>query len=319
MKRELHPLCTFFPRLADDEFEALKADIAANGQTHPIYTLDGMILDGGNRYRALAELGIEPRTVEYTGGNPVQFVLSSNLRRRHLSPGQAAAIVSATQDWGKAHVAGSNQHQAKSSGPATLPDHMATVADRAEVSGAGERTQRMADKLVKEAPPELVKEVTEGRKSLPKALEEIDPKPRKAKPAPEPAEPPTQEGTDAPPPPAQKPVKPSELEAENERLKKQVAALEAQNQEAFRLVDELQAEVESLSKILDAGDREAEWHAEIKRLTSALANMTWSRDEYMNGKAALTRELKAKNRKIEHLEKRNKELQAQLDGMKEGF
>jgi hypothetical protein len=55
--------------------------------THPIYTLDGVILDGGNRYRALCELGIEPVMIEYTGSNPTQFILSSNLLRRHLSQG----------------------------------------------------------------------------------------------------------------------------------------------------------------------------------------------------------------------------------------
>lgn len=306
---DLHPLCTFFPRLADDEFSALKADIEANGQTHPIYVLDGMILDGGNRYRALCELGMEPRTVEYTGGNPVQFVLSSNLRRRHLTPGQAAAIVSAAQDWGKAHVAGSNQHQAKASGPATLPDHMATVADRAGVSGAGERTQRMADKLVKEAPPELVKEVTEGKKSLPKALDEIDPKPRKAKPKasaddfpPDSAPPPEP----APKPP--KPAKPSDLEAENERLKAENESLRERLVELGHAAGELQAELDSLTKILDAGDRETAWHDEIKRLTRLVEVERDQKNGFMNGKAEFQRLVQSRDRQIKKLEKEIKEL-----------
>jgi hypothetical protein len=102
---ELHPLCTYFPRMSEDEFNSLKDNIQHNGQTHPIYTLDGMILDGGNRYRALCELGIAPLIIEYTGSNPTQFILSSNLHRRHLTQGQSAAIVSASQSWVKAHVA----------------------------------------------------------------------------------------------------------------------------------------------------------------------------------------------------------------------
>jgi len=53
--------------------------------------------------------------------------------------------VASAQDWAKAQAAGSNQHKAKAeSGPARLPDHLATVAQRAAESGASERTQRMA-------------------------------------------------------------------------------------------------------------------------------------------------------------------------------
>jgi len=176
---DLHPLCSYFPRMSDSEFNALKSDINANGQLHPIFIIDGMILDGGNRYRALTELGIAPICEEYTGNNPVQFVLSSNLHRRHLTQGQAAAIVSATQDWAKAHpayrVAKEVGTSAALSKNQTAQVPLDTVADRAAESGTGERTQRKADKLVKNATPELVKQVTTGEKSLNQALKEIEP------------------------------------------------------------------------------------------------------------------------------------------------
>lgn len=171
---ELHPLCTYFPRMSDDEFSALKESIQLNGQTHPIYTLDGMVLDGGNRYRALCELGIEPVLVEYTGTNPAQFILSSNLHRRHLSQGQSAAIVSASQSWITAH-------QATTPSPSTADSATA----RAKQAGVGQRTQQLADKLIKEAPAELVKEVIDGKKSLNKAIKEISP-PKPVLPKPEP-------------------------------------------------------------------------------------------------------------------------------------
>lgn len=176
---ELHPLCSYFPRMSDSEFNALKSDINVNGQLHPIFILDGMILDGGNRYRALTDLGITPICEEYTGNNPVQFVLSSNLHRRHLTQGQAAAIVSATQDWAKAHPAHRVAKEAGTSAALsknqTAQVPLDTVADRAAESGTGERTQRKADKLVKNATSELVKQVTTGEKSLNQALKEIDP------------------------------------------------------------------------------------------------------------------------------------------------
>ncbi len=160
---ELHPLCTYFPRMSDDEFNALKANLKQHGQTHPIYTLEGMILDGGNRYRALSELGIEPITVEYTGSNPTQFILSSNLHRRHLSQGQSAAIVSASQSWITAQA------------DLDANEQLTSVADRAKQSGVGQRTQQLADKLIKEAPADLIQEVIDGKKSLQKAIKEITP------------------------------------------------------------------------------------------------------------------------------------------------
>lgn len=162
---ELHPLCTYFPRMSKDEFNALKDNLQHNGQTHPIYTLDGMILDGGNRYRALCELGIDPVMIEYTGSSPTQFILSSNLLRRHLTQGQSAAIVSASQSWLKAQAVATLENTAQ----------LDTAIARAKQSGVGQRTQQLADKLVKEAPAELVKEVIDGTKSLNKALKEITP------------------------------------------------------------------------------------------------------------------------------------------------
>jgi len=178
MSLDLHPLCTLFPRLSGAEFDALRDDIKANGLRQPIVLHEGMILDGGNRYRACIEAGVEPEFAPFEGGNLVSFVLSANLHRRHMTPGQQAAIVASAQDWAMSQVAGSNQHVTR--GPATLPDHkgatlpdrLSTVAERAAQSGASERTQRMADKVAK-ADPELAKKVAQGAVSLPKAVETI--------------------------------------------------------------------------------------------------------------------------------------------------
>ena len=174
MTYELHPLCTLFPRLSGAEFTSLCDDIAANGLRSPIVLHDGMILDGGNRYRACLEAGVDPVFTEFDGGNLVSFVLSVNLHRRHMSAGQQAAIVASAQDWATAQQHGGARRGDQA---ATLP--LETVAQRAAQSGAGERTQRMADKVAK-ADPELSRQVAHGEVSLPKALAKVENKPARA-------------------------------------------------------------------------------------------------------------------------------------------
>lgn len=168
---KLHPLCTLFPRMEGAEFEALKKDIKANGLRSPIVVHKGMVLDGGNRFRACADLGIKPETVEFAGGNIVSFVLSANLHRRHMTAGQQAAIVASATDWAKAHRHGGDR---KSDQAEALP--LDSVSARAAVAGATERTQRDADKLVREH-PKLAKQVAQGKKSLYRAVQETKPEP----------------------------------------------------------------------------------------------------------------------------------------------
>lgn len=171
MSYELHPLCTLFPRVTGAEFDGLVADIKAHGLRQPIVLHGGMILDGGNRYRACVEAGVEPVFQEFQGDSLVSFVLSANLHRRHLSAGQQAAIVASAQDWAKAQTVGKPK-----SGNVT---GLATVAERAAKSGASDKTQRMADKVAK-ADPELAKKVAHGEVSLPKAVQKVEAKTKKA-------------------------------------------------------------------------------------------------------------------------------------------
>jgi hypothetical protein len=91
-----HEIANLFPLLEGADFEALKKDIQAHGVREPVWTYQGKIIDGRNRARACAELGIEPPTREWDGnGSLADFVLSLNLHRRHLSPEQKRAIVAA--------------------------------------------------------------------------------------------------------------------------------------------------------------------------------------------------------------------------------
>lgn len=281
MSYELHPLCTLFPRVVGAEFDALVADVKANGLRQPIVLHDGMILDGGNRYRACVEAGVEPGFIDFDGESLVAFVLSANLHRRHLSPGQQAAIVASAQDWAKANSRGGDR---KSDQSATL--HFDSAEKRAAESGASLRTQKMADKVAK-ADPELAKKVAHGEVSLPKAAAKVDgKKPKKSK----------RELNAVPDEikdydPRDDELKAahqaaSELAAENDRLKDQIAveamdASEDAKTEAAKTIEELRTRV----KVLEAEN------AAIKA----------NRDQYLNENAQLKKQCSIQQREIKKL------------------
>ena len=181
MTYELHPLCTLFPRMDADDFAALVEDIRANGLREPITLHDGMILDGGNRYRACLEAGVEPTFQTFAGDHIASYVLSANLHRRHLSAGQRASIVSSVADFAKAHpphrVAASKKEEGN------VPP-LSTVAERAQASKVDRKTQKQADRVAK-ASPELSQKVAAGEIPLAKALEQVTGK-KRTKPQPKP-------------------------------------------------------------------------------------------------------------------------------------
>lgn len=87
---EFHPAADIFPLLEGEEFDALVADIKANGQLARIILKDGKVLDGRNRLRACLAAGIEPSFAceAYSDQitDPTAYVISANIRRRHLDP-----------------------------------------------------------------------------------------------------------------------------------------------------------------------------------------------------------------------------------------
>src|SRR5216683_8344254 len=105
-----HEAAGIFPMMDEADYQELKADIAANGLRQKIVTYQGRVLDGRNRYRACIETGVEPRLWEYPGDDPVGYVVSLNLRRRHLNESQRALIAvelansNRGRDWSKAQI-----------------------------------------------------------------------------------------------------------------------------------------------------------------------------------------------------------------------
>jgi len=90
-----HPLADLFPLIEGREFEDLVADIKANGLIEDIVLYDGMILDGRNRYRACIAADVPPMVHDATKWieDPAAYVVSANIRRRHLTHGQKRGVI----------------------------------------------------------------------------------------------------------------------------------------------------------------------------------------------------------------------------------
>lgn len=278
MDYELHPLCTLFPRIIDDEFVALTADIKTHGLREPIILHDGMILDGGNRYRACKAAGVAPNFLTFGGGNLVEYVLSSNLHRRHLSAAQRSAITAAVTDWATAQAHGGNRKADQEQIVA-----LETVKKRAEVSNTSEYTQKKADKVAKKD-PELIQAVARGEVSLDHAVEQVT---KKRKPKSE---------VLVPDPKQQDDLREQELSLLDQRI------------------IELEAEIERLKEVLAIGiipeeDQEEAKAliADLKRknetLEASLRGTEKSRDYFQNENAQMKRQISLWKNKYEKLKK----------------
>lgn len=184
---KVHPLADLFPLIEGDEFGALVADIKANGLNEPIWLHgDGSILDGRNRFRACQVAGVQPRYRTWTGtGSPVAFVLSQNLRRRHLNASQCAVLALEVERQ-LSIEAKERQRKAAARGGAARPAAAPKVPEIVPEPSRENESREQAGKLVgvsgryvqdakavQAKAPELVKRIEKGEITLPEAKKEI--------------------------------------------------------------------------------------------------------------------------------------------------
>jgi hypothetical protein len=89
-----HELASFYPMHDKSRFAELVEGMRQSGyrDEFPVVIYEGKILDGRNRYAAAIEAGVEPFIVQFSGDDPVEFVVQANSNRRDLEPGQRVAI-----------------------------------------------------------------------------------------------------------------------------------------------------------------------------------------------------------------------------------
>ena len=92
---KLHKYCGLLPRMMDDEFQALKADIQAHGLLDAIVTYEDSILDGRHRYTICEALEVKPTYIQFESlgykGSALDFVISKH-QRRNLTADQKAIL-----------------------------------------------------------------------------------------------------------------------------------------------------------------------------------------------------------------------------------
>jgi hypothetical protein len=175
--------------------QGLADDIREHGQREPVVLFDGAVLDGRNRLRACELAGVEPVfvTVEsYEVGDPIDFVLSLNEKRRHMTDSQLATLavdvnaLNAVLAAERARAGRAAGLEARWSGNGPLPDHPApernndgrSLTQSAKQVGAGINStatmaavQRVAPEVFAAVKSGAIKAVTDAKRiaALPEA------------------------------------------------------------------------------------------------------------------------------------------------------
>jgi ParB-like chromosome segregation protein Spo0J len=152
-----HPVANLFPMLGEQAFRELCADIEAHGQMSPIWIHEGQIVDGRNRHRACLELGIEPWFSEWDQrGTLVDFVLSLNLRRRHLTPTQKATVAFRMLPMLEAEAKERQVRKPADAAPEILPEQRSDSRDQAAaLVGVSGKYVSDVKRIAREAPEKL--------------------------------------------------------------------------------------------------------------------------------------------------------------------
>lgn len=282
---KIHPIADIFPRMSDDEFRELVTDIDTYGVREPAWTWNKQVIDGRHRVQACEELGIKCPTREYDGSEAelVAFVLSLNLKRRHLNASQRAMVA--------ANLTALSIGEKEDAPPiGGLP----TVQQSAELMNVGTRSVERAKKVIDEGVPALQDAVKRGDVSVAAAAEVAElPKSQQKRIV---AQGKVREAAAAK---REKPAKPDEVE----KLREELKAKESDLAELGSQMQPLQDEVDFLRKIEDEGDKLKAACAEVKRLQVVVRGQEERIRGLMNEKNEAVKEAKSAKARVAKLEK----------------
>jgi ParB family chromosome partitioning protein len=176
-----HEYANLFPMLQGDALDGLREDIRQHGVREPVVFLDGAILDGRNRFVCATDLGIDFPSIDFSGDDPLSFVISHNLHRRHLTESQRASIAARLanmprgRNWdNSANLHNKNAPQLSLSQQAMARPPLTSSGDAARLLNVSERSVATARKVHEHAPQEIVRAVDDGRMSVSLAAQVAD-------------------------------------------------------------------------------------------------------------------------------------------------
>lgn len=155
----VHPVADLFPLMSEAELNDLAEDISTYGLREPIWLhLDGRVIDGRNRVRACQIAGVKPKTQVYADSDHtlVPFVVSLNMKRRHLNESQRAMVA--------AKIANLPNHRPEDKS-ANRPTSV-SQPEAAQMMNVGVRSVGRAQAVQEHAVPELVAAVERGEVSV---------------------------------------------------------------------------------------------------------------------------------------------------------
>lgn len=183
-----HPLATLFPEMEAEEYGKFLKDIRENTQNEPVVLLeeDGVkyVLDGRHRAKAARETGIPLKAKMFDGKSPLDFVVSSNVHRRHMTPSQRAMVAAKILNDPRYGIREAAEERMKAGVPQeTLPSSDGRVergptaaAQAAALVGASGASTERAVYVMKHGTEDDVKDVLDGKATVAAKKREVQEK-----------------------------------------------------------------------------------------------------------------------------------------------